>query len=107
MSGETATDTVTMTGTITACGTRFSTAHGRAIVTEFQANWVVVVEVSAADPDAPFAAGEQAAFLFHSPTHLFFASAEEVVGRTYRFSLLREIVAERVRWTDLRAKRIE
>ncbi len=95
------------TGTVVSCETRFETAVTRAIPVDLSANFVVTIDVIEADAGAPAAAGGRVSFLFHSPTHLFFARAEEVTGRRYRFTIDRGATPDGVRWNHLRAARIE
>ncbi|MBA2540674.1 MAG: hypothetical protein H0V17_13635 [Deltaproteobacteria bacterium] len=90
-------------GTIVSCETRFRTAVTRAIVVDVVANWAVTIEVEEADPDAPAPPGGRVSFLFHSPTQLFLAPAEELAGCRYRFTIDRTSTADGVRWGDLRA----
>jgi len=94
---------VAFTGVVVSCETRFRTKVERAIPTHFDANWVVTIDVESADDDAPCRAGSRASFLVHSPTHVFFDSAELVSGRRWRFTL--ESAGPR-RWTNLSAREI-
>ncbi len=101
------TRTIGFVGKIVSCESRFRTKVTRAFVTDFVANWVVTIEVETAELDAPAPAGEHASFLFHSPTHLFFASAEDVAGWRCQFTIDRTIDDEQIEWSALTASRIE
>ncbi len=89
------------------CENRFATKVTRAFVTDLVANWIVTIEIESADADAPAPAGVTAAFLFHSPTQLFFASAEEVAGWRCQFTIDRTVDGERTLWSALTARRLE
>lgn len=54
----------------------------------FDANWIVVLDVTSADEDSPLKVGP-ANIVIHSPTQTFFYSAEEVPGMTFRFEVSR------------------
>ena len=101
-----ATTTVSFTGIVVSCETRFETAVTEAFVTDVVANWVVTIDVEAADDNAPAPAGARVSFLFHSPTHLFFASAKEVKGWRCKFTIERTARDDRVSWVALKAARI-
>jgi hypothetical protein len=99
---------VTFIGRVVSCESRYKTTVERAIVVDaIGANWIVTVDVEEAEAGAPASAGGRISFLFHSPTHLFFASAEELAGRRYRFTIDRMASPDGVRWDRLRAARIE
>lgn len=99
--------TIGFVGTVVSCESRFETTATDAFITDFVANWIVTVDVETAERDAPAAAGKTVAFLFHSPTQLFLASAEEVAGWRCRFTIDRTAVGDRVDWSALTATRIE
>jgi hypothetical protein len=87
--------TVRFTGTVIACGTRWSTPWEEAIaLAEPAPSWVVTIDVDSADPGAPYAAGTRGSLLFHSPTHVFvfvMTSSEDAhtwaLNRRFRFAL--------------------
>jgi len=100
--------TITFTGTVVACETRFTTKVRTAVLTDhLSANWIVTVDITSADPDPPAATGERASFLFHSPAQLVHASAEQVTGWTCRFTIERARSDGRIEWSALTATRIE
>ena len=102
-----ATKTFGFVGKVVSCESRFLTTVTRAFVTEHVANWVVTIEIETAEPDAPAPAGETAAFLVHSPTRLFLASADEVGGWRCKFTIERTVEGDRIGWSALTASRIE
>lgn len=104
-----ATTTIGFVGTVVACENRFASKVTSAFVTDFVANWVVTIDIESAERNAPAKAGERASFLFHSPTHLFFADAKEVAGWRCRFTIDRTVTphSDRVDWSALTASRIE
>jgi hypothetical protein len=95
--------TFAFTGTVLECTTRYrSTAETAIPVDLIMANWIVIVDVEQADEGAPRPAGARVAFMLHSPTHVFFESAEEVVGGRFRFTVGR---IDGQRWGNLRGRR--
>jgi hypothetical protein len=94
------------TGTVVECTTKYrSTAQTAIPVDRIMANWIEIVDVEQADEGAPRPAGARVAFMFHSPTHVFFESAEEVVGGRFRFTV--ERAADGTRWQNLRGQRLQ
>ena len=73
-------------GTVVDCRTRFSVEKPtKALLTHFDANWILTIAIDAADPGLPFEAGTEKAFAIHSPVQLLFDAAEECVGKHYDF----------------------
>jgi hypothetical protein len=98
--------TYSFVGTVVECTTRYqSTAKTAIVVDLIGANWIVIVDVEEADEGAPWPAGERVAFMFHSPTHVFFESAEEVVGGRFCFTIGRVVDDRGQRWDSLRGRR--
>jgi hypothetical protein len=99
--------TSSFVGTVVECTTRYKTTAETAIVVDLTSDWVVIVAVEEADDRAPRPAGSRVAFAFHSPTHVFFESAEEVVGGRFRFTIERIDHPQGRRWGSLRGRRID
>ncbi len=95
--------TIAFAGTVASCETRYRTNVKTAIPVDFDANWVVTIDVDDAGPGTPAKAGERVSFLFHSPTHVFFDRAENVVGKHFRFEVVRTERPGHVQWRNLRA----
>jgi hypothetical protein len=74
------------------CVTRYQIEEPlTAYLTHFDANWILQVEVDAADERLPFTAGQRVAFAIHSPVQVLHDPAEEAGGRRYTLSVeLRE-----------------
>jgi hypothetical protein len=76
---------------------------GPVVVTGFDPHYVVKLKMEFVCAEAPeFAAFEMRAFAIHSPTHVF--AGENAVGKTYDFTLTREIHNGKTRYRNLRIK---
>jgi hypothetical protein len=79
------------TGTVVACFTRHDAraAGLRCLILGFDANWIVTIEVTAADDDSPIQPSVSH-IMIHSPTNTFFYAADEVIDMRFRFELSRQ-----------------
>lgn len=98
--------TAAFEATVVACVTRFELKKAiSAYLTHFDANWILTVTIATADPQLPFAAGDEEAFAIHSPVQLLFDAADECPGQRYAFSVPLDD-AGKPQWIRLEARRI-
>jgi hypothetical protein len=89
-------------GTVTLCCTRYEIKKSlSAYLTHFDARWILTIAIDAADAGLPFAAGDEEAFVIHSPAQLLHDSDKACVGKHYRFTVERDEAAGTLEWITL------
>lgn len=89
--------TLSFTGTVVACETRYTSKVKTAKLVDFDARFVVTIDVEG---------GERESFLIHSPAQLFRSGDGEFTGWRCAFTIDREVENDRTRWSNMTAKRL-
>jgi hypothetical protein len=96
----------TFAGTVTGCCTRASVKRPvKALLTHCDPKWILTLAITEADAGFTFAAGAEQAFAIHSPVQLLHDTAEECVGRHYRFEVTLDDATGKLEWISLSVTR--
>jgi len=95
--------TIAFTGTVVSCETRFETKVKTAKLVDFDARWVVTVDVESSND--PIFEG-RVSFLIHSPAQLFRSAATGFSGWRCQFAIDRTLTDGKTSWSNLIAERL-